>query len=110
MRGIIAGVDGSADSHRALEWAINQAAIRRVPLTDARRRHPRGRPQLAALPATASQPELTRLAGLNLDYALSVNLTTADRPRPAPRRSPAAWMIRRRRQPIEFRDLGPGCR
>jgi nucleotide-binding universal stress UspA family protein len=33
MSGIIVGVDGSADSHRALEWTMNEAAIRRAPLT-----------------------------------------------------------------------------
>jgi nucleotide-binding universal stress UspA family protein len=33
MPGIIVGVDGSGHSHRALEWAINEAAIRHAPLT-----------------------------------------------------------------------------
>jgi len=33
MSGIIVGVDGSGHSHRALEWAMNEAAIRRAPLT-----------------------------------------------------------------------------
>ena len=33
MTGIIVGVDGSGDSHRALEWAMNEAAIRHAPLT-----------------------------------------------------------------------------
>jgi nucleotide-binding universal stress UspA family protein len=33
MSGIIVGIDGSGHSHRALEWAINEAAIRRAPLT-----------------------------------------------------------------------------
>jgi nucleotide-binding universal stress UspA family protein len=33
MPGIIVGVDGSGDSRRALEWAMNEAAIRRAPLT-----------------------------------------------------------------------------
>lgn len=33
MSGIIVGVDGSGHSHRALEWAMNEAAIRQAPLT-----------------------------------------------------------------------------
>ena len=33
MPGIIVGVDGSGHSHRALDWAIHEAAIRHVPLT-----------------------------------------------------------------------------
>jgi nucleotide-binding universal stress UspA family protein len=33
MPGIIVGVDGSGHSHRALNWAIHEAAIRHVPLT-----------------------------------------------------------------------------
>jgi nucleotide-binding universal stress UspA family protein len=33
MSGIIVGVDGSGHSQRALHWAMNEAAIRHVPLT-----------------------------------------------------------------------------
>jgi nucleotide-binding universal stress UspA family protein len=33
MAGITVGVDGSHDAHRALEWAMKEAAIRDVPLT-----------------------------------------------------------------------------
>lgn len=33
MSGIVAGVDGSGHSQRALEWAAREAAIRQVPLT-----------------------------------------------------------------------------
>lgn len=33
MSGIIVGIDGSAQSRRALEWAIREAAIRQAPLT-----------------------------------------------------------------------------
>ena len=33
MPGIIVGVDGSGHSQRALEWALEEAAIRQVPLT-----------------------------------------------------------------------------
>jgi nucleotide-binding universal stress UspA family protein len=33
MPGIIVGIDGSAHSRRALEWAAREAALRRVPLT-----------------------------------------------------------------------------
>lgn len=33
MPGIIVGIDGSAHSRRALEWAINEAAVRQAPLT-----------------------------------------------------------------------------
>jgi nucleotide-binding universal stress UspA family protein len=33
MPGIIVGIDGSASSHNALEWAVNEAAVRRTPLT-----------------------------------------------------------------------------
>ena len=33
MPGIIVGVDGSGHSRHALEWAINEAAIRHAPLT-----------------------------------------------------------------------------
>ena len=33
MPGIIVGIDGSVHSRRALEWAISEAAIRRMPLT-----------------------------------------------------------------------------
>ncbi len=33
MSGIIVGVDGSGHSRRALEWAMKEAGVRRVPLT-----------------------------------------------------------------------------
>jgi nucleotide-binding universal stress UspA family protein len=33
MPGIVVGVDGSGHSQRALEWAINEAAVRGAPLT-----------------------------------------------------------------------------
>jgi nucleotide-binding universal stress UspA family protein len=33
MPGIIVGIDGSAHSTRALEWAINEAAARHAPVT-----------------------------------------------------------------------------
>jgi nucleotide-binding universal stress UspA family protein len=33
MSGIVVGVDGSPHSERALVWALNEAAIRQVPLT-----------------------------------------------------------------------------
>lgn len=33
MSGVIVGVDGSGHSERALEWAMNEAAIRHAPLT-----------------------------------------------------------------------------
>jgi nucleotide-binding universal stress UspA family protein len=33
MPGIVAGIDGSVHSRRALEWAIGEAVIRRAPLT-----------------------------------------------------------------------------
>jgi nucleotide-binding universal stress UspA family protein len=33
MAGIIVGVDGSHDAHRALEWAMQEAATRHAPLT-----------------------------------------------------------------------------
>jgi nucleotide-binding universal stress UspA family protein len=33
MPGIIVGIDGSAHSRRALDWAIHEAAIRHTPLT-----------------------------------------------------------------------------
>ncbi len=33
MPGITVGVDGSAHSQRALEWAVKEAAIRQAPLT-----------------------------------------------------------------------------
>jgi len=33
MPGIIVGIDGSDRSRRALEWAINEAAVRQAPLT-----------------------------------------------------------------------------
>jgi nucleotide-binding universal stress UspA family protein len=33
MPGIIVGIDGSGHSHRALEWAVREAAIRHAPLT-----------------------------------------------------------------------------
>jgi nucleotide-binding universal stress UspA family protein len=33
MPGIIVGIDGSGHSQRALEWAMKEAALRRVPLT-----------------------------------------------------------------------------
>jgi nucleotide-binding universal stress UspA family protein len=33
MSGIIVGVDGSGHSQRALEWAMNEAAVRRLPLS-----------------------------------------------------------------------------
>jgi nucleotide-binding universal stress UspA family protein len=33
MPGIIVGIDGSAHSRQALEWAVNEAAVRHAPLT-----------------------------------------------------------------------------
>jgi len=33
MPGIIVGIDGSARSHQALEWAVREAGIRNAPLT-----------------------------------------------------------------------------
>ncbi|MDQ2875015.1 MAG: universal stress protein [Actinomycetota bacterium] len=33
MPGIVVGVDGSTGSHRALDWAAREAAVRHVPLT-----------------------------------------------------------------------------
>jgi len=33
MAGIVAGVDGSPHSQIVLDWALNEAALRRVPLT-----------------------------------------------------------------------------
>jgi nucleotide-binding universal stress UspA family protein len=33
MPGIIVGVDGSHNSQRALEWGMNEAAVRQVPIT-----------------------------------------------------------------------------
>lgn len=33
MSGITVGIDGSAHSYRALEWAIKEAAIRHAPIT-----------------------------------------------------------------------------
>jgi nucleotide-binding universal stress UspA family protein len=33
MSGITVGVDGSHDGHRALDWAMREAALRKVPLT-----------------------------------------------------------------------------
>jgi len=33
MAGITVGIDGSHDAHRALEWAMSEAAVRHVPLT-----------------------------------------------------------------------------
>lgn len=33
MPGVIVGIDGSDHSRKALEWAMNEAAIRHVPLT-----------------------------------------------------------------------------
>jgi nucleotide-binding universal stress UspA family protein len=33
MSGIVVGVDGSSHSHNALDWAIDESALRRAPLT-----------------------------------------------------------------------------
>lgn len=33
MSGILVGIDGSGHSQRALEWALKEAALRRVPVT-----------------------------------------------------------------------------
>jgi nucleotide-binding universal stress UspA family protein len=33
MTGIIVGIDGSAHSRQALEWAVSEAAVRHAPLT-----------------------------------------------------------------------------
>jgi nucleotide-binding universal stress UspA family protein len=33
MPGIIVGIDGSGHSHKALEWAVNEGAVRHAPLT-----------------------------------------------------------------------------
>ena len=32
MPGIVVGIDGSAHSRQALEWAVNEASVRHVPL------------------------------------------------------------------------------
>jgi nucleotide-binding universal stress UspA family protein len=33
MSGIVVGIDGSDDAHRALSWAMKEAAVRQLPLT-----------------------------------------------------------------------------
>jgi len=33
MAGIVVGIDGSDEAHRALSWAMKEAAVRQVPLT-----------------------------------------------------------------------------
>jgi nucleotide-binding universal stress UspA family protein len=33
MAGIVVGIDGSDDAHRALDWALKEAAVRHAPLT-----------------------------------------------------------------------------
>jgi nucleotide-binding universal stress UspA family protein len=33
MPGIVVGIDGSEHSHRVLEWAVREAALRQAPLT-----------------------------------------------------------------------------
>ena len=33
MPGITVGVDGSHNGHKALDWAVREAALRQVPLT-----------------------------------------------------------------------------
>jgi nucleotide-binding universal stress UspA family protein len=33
MTGIVVGIDGSDDAHRALSWAMKEAAVRHLPLT-----------------------------------------------------------------------------
>jgi nucleotide-binding universal stress UspA family protein len=33
MTGIVVGIDGSDNAHRALSWAMKEAAVRHVPLT-----------------------------------------------------------------------------
>jgi len=40
MSGIVVGVDGSGHSQRALEWAMNEAAIRHQPLSVLAVHHP----------------------------------------------------------------------
>lgn len=90
MPGIVVGVDGSGCSRRALDWAINEAAIRHTPLTvltvyppvrghwsavveypwDADPAHPRKTVQeeadaaLKRLTAQARPPEFTATSGL----------------------------------------------
>jgi len=68
MPGIVVGVDGSAHSHRALIWAIRQAAQQHVPLTVVAVRPDPVRPVTGvywgvhAYPEDAHNPEVVRKA------------------------------------------------
>lgn len=68
MSGILVGVDGSDHSHRALSWAMHEAAYHHAPLT-VMAVHPRSpRPSTQVywnvpdLPDKSFDPELTRTA------------------------------------------------
>lgn len=86
MPGIIVGVDGSGHSQRALEWAMNEAAIRHLPLT-VLTVHPAMVGYYGGVVSTAQDPELTEevraavtaevdkvLAGLNGPHPESVTV------------------------------------
>jgi nucleotide-binding universal stress UspA family protein len=61
MPGIIVGIDGSGHSQKALEWAIKEAALRRVPLT-VLAVHEAVRGYFSGPTSYAGDPELTEKA------------------------------------------------
>jgi nucleotide-binding universal stress UspA family protein len=83
MPGIVVGIDESAHSHRALEWAMREAALRRTELT-----------VLTVIPAMASpwssrqltvpdEPELLQRARQAVDAAVAKSLGELGADRPA---------------------------
>ena len=93
MSGITVGIDGSHNSHRALDWAVQEAATRHCGLT-VLTVHPviaswvTGNP--VALPADKGLQEKERLA---VEEATEKALKDAEPARPAsvPRRTATCW-------------------
>ena len=82
MPGIVVGIDGSVHSRRALEWAVSEAAVRRMPLTVLTvQQAVAGHWGLAAYPEDFDLADrAAKLAQEETDYVLG-KLGAAQRPR-----------------------------
>jgi nucleotide-binding universal stress UspA family protein len=81
MSGIIVGVDGSGHSRRALEWAMNEAAIRHVPLSVITV-HPAVVGYFGGVVTSAQDVELTEQARVAVKAETDKVLAGLDGPRP----------------------------
>jgi nucleotide-binding universal stress UspA family protein len=83
MPGIIVGVDGSGHSQRALEWAMNEAAIRHLPLT-VLTVHPAMVGYYGGVVTTAQDPELTEEVRAAVTAEVEKVLAGLNGPHPEP--------------------------